>query len=611
MSLQPGSQSRDGTRAADARVPAVREVSSRSFALCLITAAVLAALLRGVFPTADPPSQPTVGIVWHDEGAWVHNARNRALFGTWRLDEWNPMYITPVLTALEYASFKVLGTGLWQARLVSQAAGVASVLLLGLGVARLGGRRAGIVAALLAATNYVYVMYGRAALMEATMVSFMVAAWYAYVRAEDSPRWGLLAGVAALFAYFTKASAVFLLAALALDALLAILWPADIVDRAGGEPPAATLVNLARVRARRAAAWTIAGLAVAALAWLVLFVLPNWHEYRFYNWQMSVTRRPSYTLRALVDRASWFPIIHDFFTRMFLATLLAVAFLLGALSGLRRRAPGERLLVWWIALGVAELLARDVGNERYFVYLIPPILALASIVLARDRRLLPLQTAKLPLQRAALAAPAVFYSLYVLSGALVRLAFLYEVRPGVRLAAAVATCAGILVFSTWPRVARRLSRDSWRVTTGMALALIVVAGDLAQFGQWAAGRSYKNHAAMKRVAEILPPGTLVHGKLANGLSLESRIRPVFIGQNFGNYEDRLSRDDIRYLLTYTSPALGFEGRVIRDVLDAYPGWKVLETFEVCESAGGLDVAALIDKMPARREASPVTSARPR
>jgi hypothetical protein len=44
-----------------------------------------------------------------------------------------------------------------------------------------------------------------------------------------------------------------------------------------------------------------------------------------------------------------------------------------------------------------------------------------------------------------------------------------------------------------------------------------------------------------------------HGKLANGLSLENQIRPVFVGTGFGNYEDRKRRDDVRYILT-TSPA---------------------------------------------------------
>ena len=61
-------------------------------------------------------------------------------------------------------------------------------------------------------------------------------------------------------------------------------------------------------------------------------------------------------------------------------------------------------------------------------------------------------------------------------------------------------------------------------------------------------------------AGALPPGTLVHGKLANGLSLENRIRPMFIGRGFGNYADRKTRDDVRYILTYVAPSLGYESQ---------------------------------------------------
>src|SRR5215216_1061666 len=98
----------------------VEDLSLRSFRLGLAAVLTLAAVLRGLFPVADPPWQTTVGIVWHDEGAWVHNARNRALFGAWTQDAWNPMYIAPVFTALEYVSFRAFGVGLWQARLVSE-----------------------------------------------------------------------------------------------------------------------------------------------------------------------------------------------------------------------------------------------------------------------------------------------------------------------------------------------------------------------------------------------------------------------------------------------------------------------------------------------------------
>jgi hypothetical protein len=88
---------------------------------------------------------------------------------------------------------------------------------------------------------------------------------------------------------------------------------------------------------------------------------------------------------------------------------------------------------------------------------------------------------------------------------------------------------------------------------------------------------------------------VIQGKLANGLDLENRIRPIFIGHEFGNYEDRKRRDDVRYILTYTVPRLGYEGDQILDLLDAYPGWRSIMTFDVAESPGGHDTAALIDK----------------
>ena len=74
-----------------------------------------------------------------------------------------------------------------------------------------------------------------------------------------------------------------------------------------------------------------------------------------------------------------------------------------------------------------------------------------------------------------------------------------------------------------------------------------------------------------------------------------RIRPLFIGHEFGNYADRKRRDDVRYILTYTDPRLGYEGSQILDVLEAYRASHVLMTFDVAETPSGRDRAALIDK----------------
>ena len=101
---------------------------------------------RAVFPLADPPWLAPIGITWHDEGVWAHNARNKALFGQWRLDQWNPMYVSPVFTGLEYLSFSVFGVGLWQARVVSIVAGACRdrvALAIGLRATGNARRRAG------------------------------------------------------------------------------------------------------------------------------------------------------------------------------------------------------------------------------------------------------------------------------------------------------------------------------------------------------------------------------------------------------------------------------------------------------------------------------------
>jgi len=551
------------------------------FTIALLCVLIAGAVLRTVWLRADPPWYPTVGVVWHDEGAWVHNARNEALFGAWRQDAWNPMYVAPVFTLAEYASFRAFGVGTWQARLVSAAAGTFSIALLALGVRRLAGAAAGIIAAALLATNYVYVMYDRAAIMEALMVAFIVAAWWASTRAEDGPSWGLAAGVFAACAYFTKAAAAFYVGALALAAVCSLVWPRSASPDQQGE--------------RRAAAWTLAGLGLAFGAALAFFVLPHWSDYQFYNWQMSVTRKPSYDLRSVLTRVSWFPILHDQFSRMWFAVVVGIFGAWTIVVRWSRVLAAERLLLLWLALGILELLVHDVGNERRFVFLIPAFIALTAIVLARGAGLLPADVTRVPPRTAWLFAPAILYSAYIVCGPIARLAFIYQVKGEARLSGALAVALGAAVLAFWSRLARWLSSGRWSIRTAASITAVLCAANVVEFGQFAWWRTYKNYEASVAIGRVLPPETEVQGKLANGLALENRIRPIFIGHGFGNFSDRKSREDVRYILTYTAPAIGYEGSQIEDVLAAYPGWRVIMSFDVAETPSGHDRAALIDK----------------
>ena len=74
-------------------------MTRRTFAVLLVSIFAAGIFMRVAWLRADPPTVDSVGIVWHDEGAWTHNARNRALWGMWRTDDWNPLFIAPVFTA--------------------------------------------------------------------------------------------------------------------------------------------------------------------------------------------------------------------------------------------------------------------------------------------------------------------------------------------------------------------------------------------------------------------------------------------------------------------------------------------------------------------------------
>jgi 4-amino-4-deoxy-L-arabinose transferase-like glycosyltransferase len=573
-------------------------VTRRSFLICLVLILAVGGALRTVWLRADPPTT-SVGIVWHDEGAWVHSARNRARFGVWRADDWNPVFVAPVFTALEYAAFEAFGIGTWQARVVPAVSGICAVLGLMAGLAAVGGRRVAAFGGALLATNYVFVMWNRAALMESTMTLFIVLAWAAYAGAERRPLWGLAAGAAVVLAWFTKAAAAFFVAAIVIDAVAALVLAGSARWR---EPPAPGAPD---PRGSRAAWLTLAGLAGAAVIVAVVFVVPYWSEYRFYNWQMSVTRKPSYGLDDLLMRASWLPIVQDVFSRMWLVVAGGLIAIGAVVARWRTAAAGERLLVLWVILGLVELTLHDSGSERRYVMFIPALVALAALLVAGGRPWVPASTATARLSTRLLVLPLLGLLGYLAVGSLLRLAWLDDVRAGefstvVRVSAGLAALGAVALVIRWRGVMRRLS--AVRVAPALAAGLLAIAlvWNLGEFNWWARQRSYDNYLASIEVGRLLPAGTLVQGKLANGLALENGIRPLFIGTGFGNYADRLVRDDVRYILTYIQPVLGYEsgpdGRLIQDLLAHYPNRRIIASFEV-EETPALDLAALIDKGP--------------
>jgi hypothetical protein len=574
---------------------------SRSRFLVLAAVILVAAgALRVTWLRADPPNT-SVGIVWHDEGAWVHNARNAALWGTWRTDNWNPVFIAPVFTALEYGAFKVFGVGIWQARTVPVASGLLAVIALMAGLHAASTRhpdRTALIGGAVLAANFTWVAWNRAALMESTMTMFIVVSWAAYAMAARRPAWGVIAGAAAVLAFFTKAAAAFFVAAIVFDAV----WTMALA-RVG--PLRARLrIDAPSSSTERAALLTLTGLALAAGAIVVAFVWPNWREFQFYNFQMTVVRKPTYDLRSFIDRASALPLDQNVFSRMWLVLFGASLGMAGIVAAWRTARAAERLLVLWVFIGLAELVVHDSTNARRYVMFVPALVALAALFAGQGLRWLPEWLSGIPTRSRVLALPFLLLVLYLLVGAALRPAFADQIAAGslkisVRLSGALAVIAGVAVIMFWRRLVERLGAITIRPALAGLLVGVSVTANLYQYGRWAAHHTQLNYDASVKLGEVLAPGTLVQGKLANGLALENQIKPIFVGRGFGNYEDRLSRDDARYILTISLPEEGRETQegLMREILDRYPNRRIIATFDVDETPE-LDRAVLVDKSPA-------------
>jgi len=572
-------------------------MSRRRYLTLALLIVLSGGLLRTLWLRADPPTT-SVGIVWHDEGPWTHNARNRALWGAWRTDNWNPVYIAPVFTALEYVAFETFGVGTWQARTVPAASGIAAVILLMMGLSAVAGRRAALIGGALVATEYTWVMWNRAALMESTMTAFMVAAWAAYALGSKRPAWGFIAGIATALAWFTKAAAAFFAAAIVLDALITLV---------ASRPGLRSRLGIAESSRNdtRTALFTLAGAGVAFLAIAVVFVLPHWSDYWFYNVQMSVERKPSYDFESLKYRASMLGAAsQDIFTRMWPLVVAAGLAIVGVFTRWRDAKPAERLLVLWVLVGWLELVVHDSTPERRYVMFVPAVIALASLLFGSNAPMVSLRAAAASWRSRLIALPVWLALAYVTVGSGLR-PFLLG-TPGsehpysvlVRTAAALAVLVVAAGLMWWPTIGRTLSSRAIGNRTAAALVVIMVAWNLGQFTRWAAHHDDINYRASVAVGKLLAPGTLVQGKLANGLALDNRIRPIFVGRGFGNYADRFDRDDARYILTYDLPRVGYESQpgLIEEILDRYPNRQSVATFEVDETPGA-DRAVLIDKHP--------------
>ena len=87
-------------------------------------------ITRLIFPNMDPASFGDVGTGWSDEGAIMHDARIKYLFGEWMIDLFHTYLQGPIFNCLHYIFFIICGgVSTFSVRIPERIIGILIVIL--------------------------------------------------------------------------------------------------------------------------------------------------------------------------------------------------------------------------------------------------------------------------------------------------------------------------------------------------------------------------------------------------------------------------------------------------------------------------------------------------
>ncbi len=171
--------------------------------------------LRWVNLGADPPKSLSTSMGYYsDPGGYVHNARNKILYGQWETDKWNHMYTSPIPHYATYLVFLVFGIGIAQMNVIPALFSCLLLLILYFTLKRSLNPTYALLGVFLLGSNYIFTMFSQSAVRVIPMVLFVVLALYFLSRKQDILKHQLfLAGTMCFLAFATKGTFLLVLPA--------------------------------------------------------------------------------------------------------------------------------------------------------------------------------------------------------------------------------------------------------------------------------------------------------------------------------------------------------------------------------------------------------------
>ncbi len=507
--------------------------------LILIVLVLVALALRAADLRADPPPDLSWSLgPFTDETYNTYSARNMLLYGAWKVDDFFPFVVYPLVNLLTLLVFRLFGMGFVQVKLISLLAGVCAVPVIYHLVRRDFGPLAGLLSALGLAVSFPLVMYGRLGLVESVQILFLLLAGLFYVRGLERPWQMFWCGLCAVSTVLlVKASAGFVLPAL----LMVFLW--ELLASRTDESRRCILV-------RGILPWFL-GAAVAVAIWLGLVFLPHRSEYVRYVLRHSFESPAGHPQDAVAYLFNTLTIG----AKSRLAPRVAWTALLGmlVLPGLVHK-PSVRFLGLWFVTSFLMLGYMNYRPDRYELVLIPVLVAGFAVGLSRLLEKGTLLPATQPNP-----AKAALYSVWLMIpvGQLVIHAGGLEntLRAQSSGGLLVKTIASAAIVGLAGYGITRLVRDGITlrpVTLRAVLALLLLALslrlDLTQYFAWFGNRTHDMVAYAHDIDRALPDNAVLAGSWAPALLVNSRKRAVCI-TDWANTDDPVNRFGVTHMVS--------------------------------------------------------------
>lgn len=481
--------------------------------IILLIILALAAVLRLQHIKADPPPllvhlTDSAGI-YFDEAMYCHNARNKILFGSWVMDDWNPILYNAILTGIYFVGFKLFGISIVTVKIINILFGLLGITFLYLAIRRYLSESYALAIAALFAIDYYWTMYNRTGLLENFSILFFIFSYYFLVRAKEKP-WNMaLVGIFVTLAALSKYLFIYFFLTASAAVICHALWE----------------------RKRRLIVKFLAGCIAVLTIWFFSIYLPFSSGFRKIGRGWADLSWPENLGKVFFNiYRNNLPRYMSLIPLLFIVGLFFSAMVLAKLWKKNPRPDILEIFVFlWIGGTFFEMAILNYQPLRYYLPLVPGLfLALSLVIKNRDW----LREHKREILWVFLPLAALFYRFWI---GLVKwpsafLAFNYPVVT-ILLYPAI-----LLVFLMWLKKNRGLE-----IAAGLyILCTLALSSLLIYYAQFYRQPEYKLESASTRLRS-LPLGSVLMGNEAPRLALETKFKFFVAFEGWFNDEDPFRR----------------------------------------------------------------------